>query len=257
MKLTSSPNDLHDPNLYLRLGELVASAGEAHFAERMLTFVNSRVAIHGLDTAEWTLAPHQPAALQIKSLGLTGPQSAVTDAQDVPRPLLHSVIRMEAPLLIQLRADQGGHHPQGSVHQCYVVSRLGDLRWVIGFHRQASLRAFSLAELSLLKTLSDTLLPLVQHHAQLIGATGAPATLADPDGGVLHQTFNGKLAHDAVSLSAREQEVCIGLLKGVTVAQMAVRLNVKHSSVETYLKRATAKLGVSGRHGLARWMANA
>jgi len=25
--------------------------------------------------------------------------------------------------------------------------------------------------------------------------------------------------------------------------------------VETYLKRATTKLGVSGRHGLTRWMA--
>jgi len=38
---------------------------------------------------------------------------------------------------------------------------------------------------------------------------------------------------------------------------MAQRLNVKNSSIETYLKRATAKLGVSGRHGLTKWMAGA
>ncbi|MNF19460.1 Bacterial regulatory protein, luxR family [compost metagenome] len=58
-------------------------------------------------------------------------------------------------------------------------------------------------------------------------------------------------------LSTREQEVCLGLLTGGTVPEMAQRLNVKNSSVETYLKRATAKLGVSGRHGLAKWMAGA
>ncbi len=30
--------------------------------------------------------------------------------------------------------------------------------------------------------------------------------------------------------------------------------NVKNSSIETYLKRAAAKLGVKGRHGLVKWM---
>ena len=75
------------------------------------------------------------------------------------------------------------------------------------------------------------------------------------EAGSLRQVFTERLEHDAIRLSTREQEVCIGLLTGGTVPQMAQRLNVKNSSIETYLKRATAKLGVSGRHGLARWMA--
>ena len=47
------------------------------------------------------------------------------------------------------------------------------------------------------------------------------------------------------------------LLTGGTVPQMAEKLSVKNSSIETYLKRAAAKLGVSGRHGLAKWMVGA
>lgn len=46
----------------------------------------------------------------------------------------------------------------------------------------------------------------------------------------------------------------MGLLGGCTVPELAQRLNVKNSSVETYLKRAAAKLGVSGRNGLTKWM---
>ena len=73
----------------------------------------------------------------------------------------------------------------------------------------------------------------------------------------LQQVFDERLALGGIVLSAREKEVCLGLLTGGTVPQLAEKLRVKSSSVETYLKRATAKLGVSGRHGLARWMAGA
>ncbi len=260
MKLTRSLNDSHDPQLYLRLGELVSSAGDNAFADRMLAFVYGYVPIHGLDLSEWVIDAQQRSISQIKCLGNAGPQHHIPVLDNLPPPLLESVICMEAPLLIQLKTPTGWQHPRRSAHQCNVVSNNGDRRWLISFHRQTSLRAFSLAELSLLKSLSDTLLPLVEQHAQLLaqpaaGDSGALRTGSDGRG--LHQAFSGRLMQDDVSLSAREQEVCLGLLTGVTVPEMAQRLNVKNSSVETYLKRATAKLGISGRHGLARWMASA
>ncbi len=260
MKLTPSLSDPHDHQLYVRLGELVSSAGEDAFSERMLSFVDSRVRIHGLNLSEWALDTRRGNVIQIKCLGSSGPQHAPPVTDDVPHPLLQSVISMQAPLLIQLKAPQGLQHPRRSVHQCNLVSRNGDRRWVICFHRLASLPPFSLAQLSLLKSLSDTLLPLVEHHAQLRARPASGGTAATPietESSALHQVFTGRLAQDTVSLSAREQEVCLGVLTGVTVPEMAQRLNVKNSSVETYLKRATAKLGVSGRHGLARWMASA
>ncbi|KPW33094.1 Syringofactin operon regulator SyfR [Pseudomonas coronafaciens pv. atropurpurea] len=127
---------------------------------------------------------------------------------------------------------------------------------MICFHRLMTERAFSLAELSVLKSLSDMLLPLLGQHAQSLAQQASlQDTGSETEAGSLDQVFSIKLAQEAVTLSAREQEVCIGLLTGGTVSQMAQRLKVKNSSVETYLKRATAKLGVSGRHGLARWIA--
>ncbi|KPY04382.1 Syringofactin operon regulator SyfR [Pseudomonas coronafaciens pv. oryzae] len=103
---------------------------------------------------------------------------------------------------------------------------------------------------------SDMLLPLLGQHAQSLAQQASlQYTGSETEAGSLDPVFSIKLAQEAVTLSAREQEVCIGLLTGGTVSQMAQRLKVKNSSVETYLKRATAKLGVSGRHGLARWIA--
>ncbi|WP_191488073.1 helix-turn-helix transcriptional regulator [Pseudomonas sp. FEN] len=254
MKLTHD----HDPYLYLRLGELVSSAAEDAFAEHMLAFVNSQVPIHGLDLSEWTLDADRESISPSKCLGSAGQQHDLCPPNTLPHPLLQSVMEMEAPMLIQLETAPSPKHPKRSVHQCNLVSGSGDLRWVICFHRLATLRAFSVTELTLLKSLSDTLLPLVVHRAQLLAQPGtrwAGMTQAGSEHEALHQAFSARLAQEAIHLSAREQEVCLGLLTGITVSEMAQRLNVKNSSVETYLKRATTKLGVSGRHGLTRWMA--
>ena len=258
MKLTHDLTHGHDPYLYLRLGELVSSVAEDAFAEHMLVFVNNLVPIHGLDLSEWTLEADRTRIGPSKCLGSAGQPHDLCAPDTLPHPLLQSVMEMEAPLLIQLKTPPSLQHPQRSAHQCNLVSGSGDLRWVICVHRLPSLRAFSVAELTLLKSLSDTLLPLVAHRAQLLAQPGTRwtgTTQADSELESLHQAFSGRLAQDAVNLSAREQEVCLGLLTGITVSEMAQRLNVKNSSVETYLKRATTKLGVSGRHGLTRWMA--
>ncbi|MBI6896538.1 helix-turn-helix transcriptional regulator [Pseudomonas putida] len=248
MKLIDSLEHRHDPHLYLQLGALVASTGDATFAEQMFQLIDDQVPIHRLDLSEWTLDSDQASIRQVKVLGSAGLPEATPAQAQLRHPLLQSIMRMEDPLLIQINAP---------VHQCNLVSRSGDRRWVICCHRQRSERMFSLAELSLLKRLSDTLLPLVEHHAQLFlqAAQRRPGSLQADEAGSLRQVFTERLEQEAIRLSSREQEVCIGLLTGGTVPQMAQRLNVKNSSIETYLKRATAKLGVSGRHGLARWMA--
>jgi len=253
MKLTASLEHRPDPQLYLQLGELIASSGADDFAEQMYRLVDAQVPVHRLDLSEWTLDPRQASVSHIKVLGSAGPEHP--PAVDTLRhPLLQSIMQMKDPLLIEFKAPLDA---RDSAHQCNLVSRSGDRRWVICFHRLPSQRAFTLSELSQLKSLSDTLLPLVEHHGQLLGqGVGRPgAHVTDLEAGSLRQAFAERLAQEAVKLSSREQEVCLGLLTGGTVPEMAQRLNVKNSSIETYLKRATAKLGVSGRHGLAKWMA--
>ncbi|MFJ4143007.1 helix-turn-helix transcriptional regulator [Pseudomonas sp. NPDC089734] len=249
-----------DPRFYVQLGHLISSTGSADFAGQMLQLINGLMPIHGLDLSEWTLDMSRASVSRIDRLGTAGQPHDSAAANDLRHPLLPSIMQMEAPLLIQLKASLSKQNPQDSAHQCNLVSSSGERRWVICFYRLPGVKAFSLAELSMLKSLSDTLLPLVEHHAQLMALPTPPGSGAiqdELDTGSLHQAFSGRLAQDAITLSAREQEVCLGLLTGGTVPEMAQRLKVKNSSVETYLKRATAKLGISGRHGLARWMAGA
>lgn len=259
MMLTDSRDYRPDPQLYLQLGELIASTGAAGFADQMLGLVAAQVPVHRLELSEWTLDPQRANVSHIKVLGSAGLQPAAA-GENQHQPLLQRIMQMKDPLLIEFKAPPGALHPRQSAHQCHLVSCNGRKRWVISFHRLPCQRAFALGELSQLKCLSDTLLPLVEHHGQLLeqGATrAAGAAQGELEAGSLRQAFGERLVHEAVRLSTREQEVCLGLLTGGTVPEMAQRLNVKNSSVETYLKRATAKLGVSGRHGLAKWMAGA
>ncbi|MNH38905.1 Bacterial regulatory protein, luxR family [compost metagenome] len=55
-------------------------------------------------------------------------------------------------------------------------------------------------------------------------------------------------------MSERECQVCLGLLAGLTAPEQAERLALKVNTVESYLRRAAIKLGISGRHSLMRWM---
>ncbi|MDH0649765.1 LuxR C-terminal-related transcriptional regulator [Pseudomonas sp. GD03858] len=260
MKLTDSLAQHHAPHLYLQLGELIASSGDDDFAGQMFKLVDALVPIHQLTLSEWTLDSRQARVERIVPLGFAGTGEPSAPRDDPPDTLLQSILQMDDPVLVQTRRPLGRRYQAQSAYQCSLVSCSGERRWLIGCHRLLQQRAFTLAELSLLKSLSDTLLPLVEHHAlrQPVRQRAFCAQLMPVlSPGSLRAAFGERLAQGAISLSAREQEVCLGLLTGGTVPQMAQRLNVKNSSVETYLKRATAKLGVSGRHGLARWMAGA
>ena len=104
--------------------------------------------------------------LDIKLLGSAG------QTQDLPpplplnsmddHPLLREMLGMQDPLLIQLKAKAKSAYPRGTSHPCNLMSRQGKRRCVISFYRPPTHRGFSLAELSFLKCLSDTLLPLIE-----------------------------------------------------------------------------------------------
>jgi LuxR family transcriptional regulator, activator of tox operons len=244
MSLTQSIGTPESPHFYAEMGELIANSGHGDFAANMLHLVDKWVPIHLVDLSEWTLDEARDTVLDIKLLGSAGIKQALSAPQIVhppnDHPLLRDMLHMQDPLLIQMKAKAHSAHPRGGSHQCNLVSRQGNRRCVISFYRPPTQRGFSLTELSFLKCLSDS----------------EPA-LTSLEQSQLQREFYKRLALSEVTLSAREQEVCLGLLTGGTVPQMAEKLSVKNSSIETYLKRAAAKLGVSGRHGLAKWMVGA
>jgi len=258
MSLTQSIGTTDNPHFYSEMGELIANSGHEAFAANLLQLVDKWVPIHLVDLSEWTLDDTRDSVLDITLLGSAGLKQALSAPQTLhplnTHPLLRDMLHMQDPLLIQMKAKAG------SSHQCNLVSRQANRRCVISLYRPPTQRGFSLAELSFLKCLSQTLLPLMERHAHSLRQ--APHSEVEAPHNVLEQSqlqreFYKRLALSDITLSAREQEVCLGLLTGGTVPQMAEKLSVKNSSVETYLKRAAAKLGVSGRHGLAKWMVGA
>ncbi|WP_085686519.1 MULTISPECIES: helix-turn-helix transcriptional regulator [unclassified Pseudomonas] len=264
MNLTGSLRNMENPHFYWQLGELIASTGNERFATNMFQLVDNLVPVNRVHLSEWTLDERESSVVEIKALGSAGlpdtfpPPDPLQHPDD--HPLLQQMIEMNDSLLIQLKASLQHRHPHHSVHQCNLVSRTSNRRCVISFYRPHTHRVFSLPELSFLKSLSDTLLPLIERHAHISRQTDARQPRlpeSDQRQAPLQQVFDQRLALGDITLSVREKEVCLGLLTGGTVPQMAEKLRVKNSSIETYLKRAAAKLGVSGRHGLARWMAGA
>ncbi|TKK32732.1 helix-turn-helix transcriptional regulator [Pseudomonas sp. CFBP13528] len=264
MSLPPSITDTQSPHFYAEMGALISSSGQENFAANMLHLVDKWIPVHLVDLSEWCLDELRDSVLDIKLLGSAGLNEDLPAPQTLhsldDHPLLRQMLRMQDPLLIQMKAKADSAHPRGSSHQCNLVSRQGHRRCVISFYRPPAERGFSLAELSFLKCLSETLLPLMERHVLILRQ--APHAEAEPGHNGLEQSqlqreFYKRLALSDITLSAREQEVCLGLLTGGTVPQIAEKLSVKNSSIETYLKRAAAKLGVSGRHGLAKWMVGA
>ena len=251
------------PAYFLELGRLISSVGDVQFVSNMYQLIAASVPIDLLDLSEWTIDENEASIISIQPLGREGAeqkQSLSTPSQD-SQMLLTRMVNVDYSLLIHLKypfSDVPGDATGSSVaYQCNLVSRKSNRRCVISLHRQQPLRDFSLHELSFLKNFSETLLPLLERHAQAtrnlcnVPAEGDAMALG---GQQLQRDFNEKLTHSDVRLSLREKEICLGLLAGATVPEMAEKLHVKNSSIETYLKRAAAKLGVKGRHGLVKWM---
>ncbi len=275
--MNRQPNakDAAKSQIYLELGKLVSSVGNDNFLSNMHQLINATVAVSRVELSEWTVDDSQSAVVDVQLLGYAGlelsPQmQAVCPTNAKHRndhPLVKRVLEVEDELLIHLNArmkNKKDNNCLGTSHQCSLISRKANRCCVISLHRPQADKDYSLQELSFLKYLSETLLPLSERHARAhrqscvknAGGTTLRGLVA-MEQTQLQREFNERLSACEVALSAREKEVCLGLLAGGTVPEIAEKLCVKNSSIETYLKRSAAKLGVSGRHGLAKWMIGA
>jgi DNA-binding CsgD family transcriptional regulator len=81
-----------------------------------------------------------------------------------------------------------------------------------------------------------------------------PVTAENQGLETLRRRIEERLVQSGLTLSNRELEVCVGLLAGRTAPELAEQLALKVNTIESYLKRAAIKLGISGRHSLLRWM---
>ncbi|KTC59699.1 helix-turn-helix transcriptional regulator [Pseudomonas savastanoi] len=274
MNRRANAKDEVKPHIYLELGKLVSSVGDDMFLSNMHQFINTSLAVSRVELSEWTVDDSQSAVTDVQLLGYAGTELNPQMQTVCPtrarhrndHPLVKRVLEANDDLLIHLNARMKNNKDtsfSGTSHQCSLVSRKANRCCVISLHRPQADKDYSLQELSFLKYLSETLLPLsVRHasvHRQYRVKSGGTLTssLAAMEHTQLQREFNERLSACDVVLSTRERQACLEFLAGATVPEIAKKLCVKNSSIETYLKRSAAKLGISGRHGLAKWMIGA
>ena len=230
--------------------------------------------------SEWIVDQENANIVAMHNLGGHGLCEKTRDGLDLlcggdPRDkaVAHKVIELDETQVIlgklnagvpQSRAKDPTAASRIELYQCSLAGRREDRRYVISLFRAAAAPAFFRHEMSVLLDYSELLLRIVEKHAACITSRAhaedhlARPVSADsndrPEISTLHEIFTQRVERSGVALSLREREVCLALLMGHTVAEIASQLSVRSSTVETYTKRAAVKLGVSGRHGLTRWM---
>ncbi len=201
---------------------------------------------------------------------------ASTGSRHFPR-MLHDLIltqlAVDATHITQLRLSAQGHTrrrispvytdsisalgPEQPAAQLHLTRRKDDVRYVLSMYRAHPRDTFSAQELSMLQDFSSLLLPMVEKHITALHPCrpdNEPRVPAHQGIETLRRCIEERLVESGLTLSRRELEVCVGLLAGRTAPELAEQLALKVNTIESYLKRASTKLGISGRHSLLRWM---
>ncbi|UEL25330.1 helix-turn-helix transcriptional regulator [Pseudomonas fluorescens] len=211
-------------HLFPHIGKVIASTGSRHFPRMLHDLILTQLAVDATHITQ----------LRVSAEGHTR--------------------RRISPVYTDSVAALGAEQPAAQLH---LTRRKDDVRYVLSVYRSHQSESFSAQERNMLQDFSTLLLPMVEKHITAI-QPGRPCNdAAEPEKpGIetLRRRIEERLLHSGLSLSKRELEVCVGLLAGRTAPELAEQLTLKVNTIESYLKRAAIKLGISGRHSLLRWM---
>ncbi|WP_186048397.1 helix-turn-helix transcriptional regulator [Burkholderia gladioli] len=251
----------------VKLGRVISNVGTTRFFSAMQRFISGTVTIDMMHVSIWHTDPHLGQLVGASTIHGT----ALHDGgfgQRLPETLIEQILDPDGPRLIHLAPrlfdDESAVTP---AHRCIILMRRVRTHFVVFLQREAERGDFRPDELASLGELSQALLPLVEQHASMQQPATASAddefappageastALPDSAADTLSQRFRERLEQQNITLSSREQQVCILILSGYTLPAICDELDLRASTIETYLKRARIKLGLSGRHGLSRWM---
>ncbi|ANC03396.1 helix-turn-helix transcriptional regulator [Pseudomonas putida] len=205
--------------LFPQIGKVIASTGSRQFPRLLHDLIQTHLSIDATHIRQVRLA----------SPGLHGSTTLLSE----------TVFSAREPACDEL-LDPARLH---------LVRRTADYHYELHILR-ADRASFSPRERDCLQDISPLLLPMLQKHLDAL----QPSISERPTGDSLQERFRERLSQTGLALSEREMQVCLGLLAGHTAPQQAELLQLKVNTVESYLRRAAIKLGISGRHSLMRWM---
>ncbi|AZE84359.1 Transcriptional regulator, LuxR family [Pseudomonas orientalis] len=211
-------------HLFPHIGKVIASTGSRHFPRMLHDLILTQLAVDATHITQ----------LRVNAAGHTR--------------------RRISPVYTDSTVALGEEQPAAQLH---LTRRKDDVRYVLSVYRSHPSETFSAQELSMLQEFSTLLLPMVENHISAIQPCPPGDTPQQPQNqGIetLRRRIQERLVQSGLTLSNRELEVCVGLLAGRTAPELAEQLALKVNTIESYLKRAAIKLGISGRHSLLRWM---
>ncbi|MFL1515351.1 helix-turn-helix transcriptional regulator [Pseudomonas prosekii] len=216
--------------LFPHIGRVIASTGTRGFAQMLHELMLTRLAIDATHISQTNVDAHGHLQTQTCGCWLGAQLTSLPTTESSP--------------------------------QLHMSRRDGNVRYLVSVHRSPHAADFSAQDRRLFEGFAPLLLPMVEKHVAALhhAAIGLEHATASSEGqrlDVLRQRFSERLVQSGLRLSNRELEVCIGLLAGSTAPELAQQFNLKANTVESYLKRAAIKMGISGRHSLKRWMYSA
>ncbi|WP_348750736.1 helix-turn-helix transcriptional regulator [Pseudomonas rhodesiae] len=213
-----------NPQLFPHIGKVIASTGSRHFPRMLHDLILTQLAVDATHITQ----------VRLSAKGHTR--------------------RRISPVYTDSVTSLGDGQPAAQLH---LTCRKDDVRYVLSVYRGHHSEHFSAQERSKLQDFSSLLLPMVEKHISALQPCrldSDPQTPSSLGIETLRRRIEERLVQSGLALSNRELEVCVGLLAGRTAPELAEQLALKVSTVDSYLKRASSKLGISGRHSLLRWM---
>ena len=232
------------------VAELIDRLGQAEFGPSLLSTVERWLPVSSLSI--YRIGGQEPpqrfmsCSLDIPDTTqscwqayLTGPyQHDRTFERDRP-------VSPAGPMLCHIRVDEIPamhralvYEPFNMAERVSVVDHSPGGVFAINFYRHAHRQALSDRHLGTLDELAPTLLALTRKHLQL---TASASTAQDG---------SDHLRKLCPALTAREQEVCVRLLLGMTHDGIAEDLGIGLPTVKTYRNRAFKRLGIHFRSEL-------
>ncbi|WP_186093920.1 helix-turn-helix transcriptional regulator [Burkholderia gladioli] len=254
--------------LFSHVGDVILSGGSRRFPRMMHRLINAALPISALKLVELCTQHRLDADLSTRTLGATlagePERSPSSDIQPSPHTSdLYVDDTLAGPgethelidRFIQGQSTGESHHRA----RFHLATLRRNRYYLISLYRDSP---FLIQDRQLLSEFAHVLFPIVASHAAALDGD-APSACAAPErpGKDISSgrermalRFSERIRQAGVKLSIREMEACTALLAGDTVPDIAAYFALSESTVDTYLKRASIKLGFAGRHGLTRWM---
>jgi DNA-binding CsgD family transcriptional regulator len=168
-------------------------------------------------------------------------------------PRLCHVTALEVPAEHRMRV----YDAHGVMERVSVVDQDADAVFAVNFYRHAHQPAFTDAQIASFEGVAQPVLELARKHVALSSRVIRPAAMDTALDSIEARTADippGRLRERLLELgpelTARELDVCVRLLQGMTHDGIAVDLGVSLTTVKTYRNRAFDRLGIHFRNEL-------